>query len=457
MRRPLRSIPSLALLAALTACGKPAAKAPASAADAAAPAPTPAPAAAPAADAAPTPNPAGASPPGENPAPPAQRTPEEQAALEAKAAEAIRALADAQAKLDVQRGGVLYAKLCALCHGPERKGYAADNAPSLVSPTFLESADDAFLASSIAKGRPGTAMAAYSAAVGGPLQPADIRALVRFLRAGAPDIAALDQRIPAGDAVEGGKIFDAQCASCHGSPTQRRTAVHLFNRQFLTDASDAYLRHAIENGRPGTPMVAYGEKLQPKDIEHLVTYLRSMAKPPASPPPMPEGLPPTPPRTGPIVINPKGKPARFTKLREGRYAPIDEVAKALKEGRRIVFADARAPSDWAMMHIEGAISTPYYDTKTLDDIPNDGTAVIAYCACPHHASGAVVDELRKRGFKHAYVLDEGVFAWEKKGYPVVKAAGQAAIPAPPPGEHLAPGAREGGAAAPTGHEGHGHD
>ena len=58
-------------------------------------------------------------------------------------------------------GAPLYDRYCALCHGKDGKGYAADNAPSLVNPTFLESATDSFIASSIREGRPGTAMAAY--------------------------------------------------------------------------------------------------------------------------------------------------------------------------------------------------------------------------------------------------------------------------------------------------------
>ena len=56
------------------------------------------------------------------------------------------------------------------------------------------------------------------------------------------------------------------------------------------------------------------------------------------------------------------------------------------------------PSEWLNLHITGAISTPYYDAKSLDDLPNDGTWVLAYCACPHHVSGQVVEELRKRGY-----------------------------------------------------------
>ena len=70
--------------------------------------------------------------------------------------------------------------------------------------------------------------------------------------------------------------------------------------------------------------------------------------------------------------------------------------------------------------------------KALDKLPNDGTWIIAYCACPHHASGVVFDELRRRGYKTSAVLDEGVFAWQHKGYPVVAAPGSLPIPAPPP-------------------------
>ena len=46
------------------------------------------------------------------------------------------------------------------------------------------------------------------------------------------------------------------------------------------------------------------------------------------------------------------------------------------------------------MRIPGALSAPHYQAESLNRVPNDGTWVVAYCACPHHASGEVVDELR---------------------------------------------------------------
>jgi rhodanese-related sulfurtransferase len=150
-----------------------------------------------------------------------------------------------------------------------------------------------------------------------------------------------------------------------------------------------------------------------------------MVLPAPAPPPKPQ------PRKGPIVLNPKGRAPDFT-LKEDRYIGIDDVKRALDEKRRLIIADARPPSDYDSLHIKGAISTPYYEKTSLDDLPNDGTWILAYCACPHHVSGEVVDELRKRGYKHTAVIDEGVFAWQQKKYPVVTAPGFPTPPAPPP-------------------------
>jgi mono/diheme cytochrome c family protein/rhodanese-related sulfurtransferase len=344
---------------------------------------------------------------------------------------AVGGCAKKKAAVDpVERGRVAYAKYCATCHGVQANGYVADNAPSLRTTTFLSSATDWFVRDGIVRGRPGTAMAAYGRSLGGPLGPEDVNGIIAFLRVGGPPRVELLARPAAGDAKTGKVYYEAICARCHGTPTQRSSAVHLANPVFLATATDSFLRFAVESGRPPTSMVPFKGALDAKRIEDVITYVRSLAIPVPPPPLAPIAGPPAP-RVGPIVLNPKGRAPDFT-LKEDRYISIVDVKRALDEKRRLIIADARPPSDYASLHITGAISTPYYDSKSLDDVPNDGTWVLAYCACPHHVSGQVVDELRKRGYKHTAVIDEGVFAWQQKGYPVVTAPGMTPIAAPPP-------------------------
>lgn len=336
-----------------------------------------------------------------------------------------------------QQGAITYMKYCALCHGANLQGYAADNAPSLVSASFRESVTDAFLRTAIAYGRPGTAMAGYGQAVNGPLGPAQLDALVVFLRAHEPPRLVPPEPPYQGDATRGAALFFQTCASCHGSPVQRATAVHLFNPALLATASDGFLRHAVERGRQGTKMEPFAGKLSPGQISDVIAYLRSSARP-VPPPPQPLMAPPPMPSqesllplTGPVVINAGGRAPAFT-LRDGLYLPVAQAGEAHAQKRKLVFVDARTPSDYLRMHIQGAISIPYYDMRDLSKVPKDGTWVIAYCACPHHVSGVVVDELRKRGYTHTAVLDEGVFDWLQKGFPVVASQGQLPIAAPPP-------------------------
>lgn len=311
------------------------------------------------------------------------------------------------------KGQALFLKYCALCHGKDAKGYAADNAPSLVNRSFLESATDAFLASSIQAGRPGTAMGAYGKNRGGPLDDADVAALVAFLRAQGPAPQPLPSSPATGNALHGQAVYRAHCARCHGTEKERKTALSLYNPELLVTASRAFLRYAIVNGRPPTPMPSFAKTLKPSDIDDVLAWIESKRPVEAEPPPSPSEIP----KNLPIVLNPKGKPPAFT-LRDERFVPADEVKKALAEKRRFVIVDARSPADWVEFHIPGAISVPYYEHKELERIPNDGTWVIAYCACPHHASGEVVDALRSMGYKHTAVMDEGILVWRSRGYPL---------------------------------------
>jgi cytochrome c oxidase cbb3-type subunit III len=354
---------------------------------------------------------------------------------------------DAAIDADVSRlaGKPLYLALCAPCHGADGKGYVADHAPSLVNPRFLESASDDFLRRSIQLGRPGTSMAGYGKALGGPLDDAGVDRLVHYLREQGPAVKPLPAPGP-GDVAAGAAIYARQCLSCHGE-SRTREAVSLANPGFLAAASDAFVRYAIANGRPGTKMEAFAGKLSDAEIDAVVSYLRALdrASKPAT------ALLPEPTGKEPAVLNPKGRHPSFT-LRDAcpaapagmtssctsdpRFVSVEQVAKALAGKQRMVIVDARPPSDWRRVHIAGAISIPYHDMKRLDEVPKDGTWVIAYCACPHHLSGIVVDELRRRGYAHSAVLDEGINEWHRRGLPVVAAEGVAAPPLEPGAQRL---------------------
>jgi len=336
-------------------------------------------------------------------------------------------------------GPQMYVALCAPCHGKDLKGYIADNAPSLITPTFLESATDDFLKASILTGRPGTSMAAYGNKLGGPLDDAAINRLVAYIReAGATKSKELPA-VPKGDPVKGEALYaKGSCGTCHGDAKTRRDAIHLANTMFLVQATDPFIKHAIVNGRPGTKMLPFGGAMTDTEINDLVAYIRTLGTGAKQ-----AGMLPAPTGKEPWRINPKGKDPKWT-LRENRFASVDDVAKAYKAGNKMIIIDARPPSDWMRAHIKGAVSLPYHEVTRFKDVPQD-TWVVAYCACPHHLSGIVVDELIKLGHKKAVVLDEGVNDWHRKGYPMTVAEGVEAPTA------QAPGAMGGGD-----HSGHGH-
>ena len=336
----------------------------------------------------------------------------------------------------------MYLRLCAPCHGADAKGYAADFAPSLVNPTFLESASDDFLRRSIVFGRPGTSMGAYGKALGGPLEDADVEKMVAWIRAQGPKPKAL-AAVGQGDATRGAPLYAQFCKSCHGDTTKRGEAPHLANIQFLSIATDSFIRYAIEVGRPGTKMNAFGSLMSAQQIDDVTAYVRSLAQGGSQPQLLPE-----PTGKEPLVINPTGKSPTGWQPREGKFIGVDAVAQALKQKRKMIIIDARPPSDWRRAHIAGAVSIPYHDMKRLDEIlaKHKDVYVISYCACPHHLSGIVQEELTKRGHTKALVLDEGVNLWHQRGYPVTAAEG---VQAPALDAHGHEGHNHG-------HEGHGH-
>lgn len=313
-------------------------------------------------------------------------------------------------------GAEIYARYCALCHGADREGYAADEAPSLRSPQLIASAPGSYLWTAISYGRPNTAMAAFADTQGGPLSHDAQHVLMDWLidESGFKRKPISDTPV-VGDPVSGAEQYKTHCAECHGERGEGGSGTALAHPVFLATASDAFIRHTVANGRDGTPMLAFSDRLSETEINDVVAFLRSRAmgweatKPTLAPPPDPANA----------VLNPQASPAKLEE-RDGRFVSAKSVAAAMERGERMVLLDARPMSDWQRSHLPGALPLPFYDgvDALVPHLPNDETPIIAYCACPHAASGRVVDALKEAGFSSARILDEGVLVWAGLGYPV---------------------------------------
>ncbi|RYG00549.1 MAG: c-type cytochrome [Chitinophagaceae bacterium] len=330
-----------------------------------------------------------------------------------------------EGKLDtvsVQHAAQVYTKYCSLCHGKEREGYAADFAPSLRSRTLLEStqiprASYNYLSHAISYGRPGTAMAPYAKSQGGPLGAADIDLLLKWMYelSGVKKPIEMSAKPVKGNTVLGKAIYNKHCASCHGINGEGITAPALGNPMLLATASDAFLRHTISEGRDRTPMASFKDSLSNNEINAVTAFLRSRASGWNTP----AAATVSKPLPKDYVLNPSHSSPSFT-LRDGLYVPAKQVLQALKDSSRMIILDARSEAGWNQSHIPGAISVPYYKEpdKFIKDLPNDSTMIVVYCACPHAASSQVVNTLKRYGYKHTAIVDEGVLVWARLRYPM---------------------------------------
>ena len=302
--------------------------------------------------------------------------------------------------------------MCAVCHGAHGEGYRADAAPALSNPDFLASVNDEFLDFAIAIGRSRTPMSAWRNDQGGPLSGWDVRSLIAFIRSWPAPKVTLDERYVNGDVAHGKALFATHCATCHGP---HGTAVHILNRQWLTQAKVPFIRYAITKGRAPTPMKGFADLLGDKGIEDVIAYLRSLPSwlvpgeiaGSKRPPPIP---------LGPVPLNPHG-PAPKGFAVYPKMTSFNVIWRELERGANMVLIDARAPSDYGVSHIAGAVSVPFYDpTPYLEALPKTSW-LVCYCECPHAESGALAQQLLEAGFPKVTVLDEGFRAWIAAKHP----------------------------------------
>jgi cytochrome c oxidase cbb3-type subunit 3 len=322
--------------------------------------------------------------------------------------------AAAPAATPVQRGAQLYAGMCAVCHGENGEGYKADQAPMLAHPDFLASVSDEFLRIAIAHGRPGTTMSAWGTELGGPLHTDEVLAVIAFLRSWQKQPAlALDDTLKPGDGARGLAIFKRECTECHG---EKGKYLKLINPELIQSASPGFLRQAIRKGRVNTKMPGYEAKLGAQAIDDLITYLKNL--PAAVKRANTNALiEPAPIALGPVPLNPRGpEPKDFVIY--PAMTPVAVIAREYDRKARMAILDARAPTDYAVDHVAGAVSVPFYDPSPyLEKLPKK-TWLVCYCGCPHAESGSLAMKLMAAGFEKVTVMDEGLWEWKEKGHPM---------------------------------------
>jgi rhodanese-related sulfurtransferase len=107
---------------------------------------------------------------------------------------------------------------------------------------------------------------------------------------------------------------------------------------------------------------------------------------------------------------------------DGERAGFEEVnretlLRRVRRGRAVVL-DVRPVEEYRSAHIAGAISIPLKELKQrLSELPPD-QEIVAYCRGPYCVLAVqAVEYLKSRGFR-ASRLEDGVWDWQARGYPV---------------------------------------
>lgn len=186
----------------------------------------------------------------------------------------------------------LYAENCVICHGSQGEGIAAN--PPLNSEGVREM-DENTLYNTIARGRYGTIMAAFSAEEGGIFTSQQINALMSLIQYGSwgyvaevvdamgltpPEMVTIDvseevltsiSALPDGDALGAGlTLYADHCVACHGANLEG-TAI----APALTPATRNYLdmTRIINEGVTGTLMASWDKTFTDEEVNTLITFI----------------------------------------------------------------------------------------------------------------------------------------------------------------------------------------
>jgi cbb3-type cytochrome c oxidase subunit III len=78
--------------------------------------------------------------------------------------------------------------------------------------------------------------------------------------------------------ADGAAIFKKNCTMCHGADGKGYSALKTPNftdPKWQSSKKDNEIREVIKNGKKGTAMAPFGEKLKDEEISAVIAYIRS--------------------------------------------------------------------------------------------------------------------------------------------------------------------------------------
>ncbi|NNN04420.1 MAG: c-type cytochrome [Elusimicrobia bacterium] len=174
----------------------------------------------------------------------------------------------------VDYGRELFAQNCASCHGEEGLTPTA-GVPTLHLPPVISIAEDSYYMDIIANGRLIAGMPSWKTA----LTPSQRQSVLLYIRSWAwPTPRIVPYAVVKADPARGKALFLTHCIGCHGPEGAGGIGNMLNSPQFLSLASDDFLRRTISLGRHRTAMPAPYD-LTEGDVNALIAYIRSWHAP----------------------------------------------------------------------------------------------------------------------------------------------------------------------------------
>ena len=180
-------------------------------------------------------------------------------------------------------GQDLYGEYCAFCHGTFGEGGKNPARPddiiaAISSAEYLNTRENLTLFNIISQGQPNFGMSPFSSDYGGLLNEDQIDSIISYIRTWEdnppvdlpPEISRLQDEL-----LGGQEIYDAVCTQCHREDDQA-IALNLADPEFQSRADDLVILETIRNGRPSTPMIAFGRLFNDEQIQELVLVIRNL-------------------------------------------------------------------------------------------------------------------------------------------------------------------------------------